>query len=361
MTRTLQASPEVIAQYSRWQSPRRGTSNPEKQTNALWRWLVDTRAWPHAAHAAAGSGDRRYPGWCFDRFGQSETELPDGTRVHIGGEHEDHYDPDFYIYNDVVTVRPDGTVDIFGYPTDVFPPTDFHSAVLSGDEIIVVGGLRYPECRVPDDTQVYGLRLSDFSIHRITTTGDAPPWLHDHDADLDETGRKIICSGGRVIHGPTKRIVENLTTWELDLETLSWTALETRDCQRWLLMREDEGLNELWHVEEVAQAERSQRWSKWAKLDKSRFAERGHVIDADLFEARFTPPIPHRRLEPDPDAYRVHRIEVDGVTVRFVEDMEEIAVTVEGKLGDDLLTALERYGIETYSALEGVPYKSIRL
>ena len=65
------------------------------------------------------------PGWCADRFGQSLTLLPDGRAVQVGGEHEDHYDPDFCIYNDVFVHGPDGDLAIYGYPADVFPPSDF--------------------------------------------------------------------------------------------------------------------------------------------------------------------------------------------------------------------------------------------
>jgi hypothetical protein len=34
----------------------------------------------------------------------------------IACEHEDHYDADFYIYDDVVILDLDGTVAIYGYP-----------------------------------------------------------------------------------------------------------------------------------------------------------------------------------------------------------------------------------------------------
>ena len=64
------------------------------------------------------------PGWCFERFGQSSNELPDGWVVLIAGEHEDYYDPDFFIYNDVVVKHLDGRIDIYGYPRELFPPTD---------------------------------------------------------------------------------------------------------------------------------------------------------------------------------------------------------------------------------------------
>lgn len=359
MKKELKAPAEVIAQFSDWQLPKRGTSNPENQTNDVWSWLIETRTWPHAAHAVAGSGKKQSPGWSFDRYGQSKTQLPDGSIVYIGGEHEDSYDPDFYIYNDVIVVRPNGSIEIYGYPTDIFLPTDFHSATLCGDEIIILGGLRYPQDRNQNDTFAYRLSLSDFSIHRIETCGDAPPWLHDHKAKLDFSGKKIICTGGHVTHRPKQRNVENLTTWEFDLEAKSWKALMTKPFQRWLLVREDESDNELSAIENLIFANRYFGPDEIAEIDRAKFAKQGYVVDANLFDARFSPPIPHRSIESE--EYNVHRIIIDGVTVRILEDMHEIAVTVEGQLKPDLIEALQRHGLETYSALEGVPYKVIHL
>ena len=44
------------------------------------------------------------PFWSWQRFGRTSTALPDGRVIHIAGEHEDFYDPDFCIYNDVMVV-----------------------------------------------------------------------------------------------------------------------------------------------------------------------------------------------------------------------------------------------------------------
>jgi len=129
--------------FLKWRSPRLGASNPELMTNPVWDWLVRSKANAYQATqrfngpSAMDAG----PGWCFDRFGQSKTQLPDGRIVLISGEHEDHYDPDFYIYNDVVVRHPNGGIEIFGYPRDVFPPTDFHSGTLVGHQIVIVGNL----------------------------------------------------------------------------------------------------------------------------------------------------------------------------------------------------------------------------
>ena len=43
----------------------------------------------------------------------------------MGGEHEDFYDPDFCIYNDVVVYDGHGDFTIYGYPKEVFPSHGF--------------------------------------------------------------------------------------------------------------------------------------------------------------------------------------------------------------------------------------------
>lgn len=90
------------------------------------------------------------PDWCNYRELATYTNLADGTLVQIGGEHEDKYDPDFIVYNDVIIVRPDldgnakrssGGFEIYGYPEDKFPNTDRHTAtyIPSLNAILIVG------------------------------------------------------------------------------------------------------------------------------------------------------------------------------------------------------------------------------
>src|SRR5436309_2998193 len=142
--------------FVEWRSPRFGDANPSVLTNPVWEWLIRTPRSAYQATELLGgpSALDAGPGWCFDRFGQTTTVLPDGREVLVAGEHEDHYDPDFFIYNDVVVRTPDGRIKIFCYPRDAFPPTDFHSATLVDNRIIIVGNLGYPEQRKPGFTPV---------------------------------------------------------------------------------------------------------------------------------------------------------------------------------------------------------------
>src|SRR5262249_48253111 len=138
------------------------------------------------------------PGWCFDRFGQSSTTLGDGRTVLIAGEHEDSYDPDFYIYNDVVVRYPDDRIDIFNYPREVFPPTDFHTATLAGNRIVVVGTLGYRQDRKPGTTPVMVLDLDTFAFSPVVTSGTPPGWLSSHQAVLSPDGTSILIQKGNL-------------------------------------------------------------------------------------------------------------------------------------------------------------------
>jgi hypothetical protein len=164
------------------------------------------------------------PVWCAQRFGQSMTRLPDGRIVQIGGEHEDGYDPDFCIYNDVFVHAPDGSITIHGYPEDVFPPTDFHSATLVGDAIVIIGSLGYPEARKYGETPVYRLDTRSWRIERMATRGDAPGWLHRHRALL-VAPTEIRVSGGQVLtlEGGKQKTTDNASVHVLDTRRWTWT------------------------------------------------------------------------------------------------------------------------------------------
>ncbi|KAF2822302.1 hypothetical protein CC86DRAFT_410672 [Ophiobolus disseminans] len=123
--------------------------------------------------------------------------LPNGTVVEIGGEHEDSCDPDFMVYNDVIVFHPEadgkincssGNFDIYGYPKDVFPPTDGHTATfwLSRNQIIIGNVIRVSR------------KNEEFSF--------------------GETWRTTMVGGAKKIVD-----VKDDEVWALDLQTLVWT------------------------------------------------------------------------------------------------------------------------------------------
>ena len=111
-----------------WRNPRRGTSHPERMDNPVWDWLIRSAFGSFHLNQRLGgpASCTAGPCWSWERFGRTTTTLPDGRQVFIAGEHEDSYDPDFYIYNDVVVQDARGGLEIYAYPEVAFPPTDFH-------------------------------------------------------------------------------------------------------------------------------------------------------------------------------------------------------------------------------------------
>ena len=221
---------------------RYGTAHPEWVENALWEeaireeWTgyalcqhlgveVESRFRQDFSHS---SYRERMPGpfWSWQRFGRTSTPLPDGRVIHIAGEHEDYYDPDFCIYNDVVVDYPGGGREFYLYPKDVFPPTDFHSATLVGRDIILIGSLGYQDLRRIGETQVLKLDTRTLRIEPVATTGAAPGWISRHIAELvGET--VILVAGGKVDtgdgYGP------NTGVFQLDLATMTWQRREHGD------------------------------------------------------------------------------------------------------------------------------------
>ncbi|MEZ5853508.1 MAG: hypothetical protein R3D67_01715 [Hyphomicrobiaceae bacterium] len=214
--------------------PRFGTSNPEAAHNDVWTEIKRNgwNAYQARQELQQRTGrpiKRSGPFWSWERFGRTTTTLPDGRIVHVAGEHEDHYDPDFCIYNDVTVEHPDGRLEFFIYPRDVFPPTDFHTATLAGDRIVLIGSLGYPQERNPGSTQVLLLDTTTFAISPAPASarsGICPGWISRHTAEKinNET---ILVVGGKL--ATAKDYVDNHRQWKLDLTTWTWSEVQPGD------------------------------------------------------------------------------------------------------------------------------------
>jgi ankyrin repeat protein len=203
-----------------------GQSNPEVTNDPFWMAMIRSgaNAWSATQHFKDRAAEPDEPVWCADRFGQSLTQLPDGRIVEIGGEHEDGYDPDFSIYNDVFVYDSSGGVQIYSYPKKDFPPTDFHTATLVGQHIYIIGSLGYEDTRQYGTTPVYRLSLDDFHIESMSTTGDMPGWIYGHRASLKE-GSRIHMTGGKVcaMMGAQEQHKPNTKEYILVLKTMVWS------------------------------------------------------------------------------------------------------------------------------------------
>jgi len=211
-------------QYGNDKRPRFGKINPQEFDVPFWRTMVRTGRSAYEARMKFGDADdMSAPVWCFARFGSSFSELPDGRFIQVGGEHEDHYDPDFCIYNDVIVHSGPGDFRIYGYPKEVFQPTDFHTATYSDRYIYIVGCLGYHGTRAFGTTPVYRLSCTSWNMESVQTSGEKPGWIYEHSARLDEPGTLIV-SGGKVVFENNDEETHNELQGEysLTLSTMTW-------------------------------------------------------------------------------------------------------------------------------------------
>ncbi|GMV26592.1 MAG: hypothetical protein AMXMBFR58_26230 [Phycisphaerae bacterium] len=218
---------------------------------AHWEWMVRTESNPYWVRKDLGlqSNDHEYdeqgclqandPDWCFLRFGMSRTRMPDGRLVCIAGEHEDWYDPDFCIYNDVIVLRAalgktsvdetSGEVEIYGYPQATFPPTDFHSATLVDDRIYVIGSLGYQGSRRLGDSPVFMLDTNTYRMEHVATSGEPPGWIYKHHAWYDRNRHAIVVRGGKGDCGDGSPLAINRCAARLYLADGRWEIISRND------------------------------------------------------------------------------------------------------------------------------------
>lgn len=143
------------------------------------------------------------------------------------------------IYNDVIVYHSDNTAgnphfDIYGYPENVFPPTDFHSAtyIPGHNAIFIIGNLGYGSKQLVDsqargETPVYRLEIGTWKIEKVDTNGPGPGWIYHHQA-LE--GDEQICV---LFDGETRRClkvdgkiesvaIDKGERWVLDLKSMAW-------------------------------------------------------------------------------------------------------------------------------------------
>ena len=340
------------AEFLAWRSPRLVGANPTRLDNPLWHWMVRTRWNAFRANELFGgpSAFDAGPMWCFDRFGKSETSLGDGRVLHIAGEHEDHYDPDFHIYNDVTVVDADGGVAIFGYPQADFAPTDFPTATRVGQAVWIIGRLGNPDGRVHDATPVYRLCLASMRIEAVAATGEPPGWIYRHTATLSADGRAIVVAGGERWLGTDVATRRNIDTWALDTHSAAWHRLTRHAWQHWVMVRTDRKPNRLWDT-------RQEQW----RLANPHPAFTSHWPDSDepdlaALDGLYRVSGPCGPLVEGTDSGAFSTV-IDGLTVRFLEDRFWVEAVVEGQLGSSRLAELQAAMLVHLERIDRAPYE----
>jgi hypothetical protein len=329
-------------------------------TNPVWQWFIEQRLTGWSANVTFGgpSSKEAGPCWSFDRYGRTETKLPDGRLIRIGGEYEDWYDPDFYIYNDVIVSDDTGRVEIFGYSEETFPPTDFHTATLIDDRIFVIGNLSYPNQR-RQKAQVLALDTTSYNFERLETTGESPPWLYKHSAELVENGDAILVRGGFIDDPRWPSIVENIDDWRFDIRTRRWERLTRRAWPRFVFIRADGAGNHLYWMRDLLRANARGR----APTDRhaKHLDDLGAPPRLDLLETLYAPDVPHSKIPIGEDEHRVHRLSIEGITVRYVESNHKITLTIEGTLPGEIVERLRSDLLAKLAAIENTNINCIEV
>ncbi|MES2935565.1 MAG: ankyrin repeat domain-containing protein [Pseudomonadota bacterium] len=205
-----------------------GNCNAELTDNSFWLSMIKSgaSAWRASEKYFDSGSVAGQPVWCYQRYGRSTTVMEDGRIIEIGGQHEDFYDPDFCIYNDVTVFGPDSSIRLYSYPKNDFPPTDSHTATLVGNFIYIIGNLGYTASRQPNHTPVYKLNIDTFEIKKVKTTGDMPGWISRHKATLID--KTIIIAGGKIIVDIDDKedYIANTSRYRLDLKNFRWQCLD---------------------------------------------------------------------------------------------------------------------------------------
>ena len=122
---------------------------------------------------------------------------------------------------------PDKSIEIFGFPEHIFPPTDFHTATLmDGRFIWIIGRLGYPKTRRYGTTPVYRLDAATWRIEEISITGPNPGWIYRHRA-VALSRNEIRITGGTVVTVVADREVHagSGVDLALDIEARTWRVL----------------------------------------------------------------------------------------------------------------------------------------
>ncbi len=261
--------------------------------------------------------------------------MPDGRIICVAGEHEDFYDPDFCIYNDVIVLRPasgadvvtfeSGEVEIYGYPEGIFPPTDFHTATLVDKTIFLIGRLGYYGKRQADATPVMTLDTYGYRISTAKTVDAGPGWIYRHHASYNATRHTITVRGGAIYTEGAKAETPNPAVFRLHLADMRWECLALTEKHEHFIISQEEGTR--------------------CDLDE---------LPANAFRPRT---VPYTWLPPAGLDAIAYGLDVEEVRVEFRPSYASVKVYVEGELPSDLVDQLLFEIIENLCAVTGCEWQ----
>lgn len=361
---------EILAHFEQFKFPQNCVQNPTNLTNPYWQWVIQHRLNPNQILNVVPNADENLrnkrhfgettptcecpPLWSFQRMGQTQTMLPDGREIFIGGEFDDFYDPNFCIFNDVVVKYPNGDIQIFAYPENIFPPTDFHSAILIDGYIYIIGNMGYFNQRNYNSTPVYRLNIHSYKMEKIETRNHIG-WLNQFKTSIKDG--QIIITEGKVFDDDCSPMRENIDDWAFNPSTRTFQNLTNRHWQGFWLRRKDFDhllTPRYWSAmlyeyllddDDIVNDELSRL--------KDFF---GDKYQYDLYKSLFTPPMAHSEMILSQEHFDEVEIYVlDDIKIRYVFHFDYLQVYIQGQLDDNHLTLLQENLCHKMSKLENCP------
>jgi hypothetical protein len=206
-------------------------------------------------------------------------------------------------------------------------------------------------------TQVLILGLDRWQLRPVQTEGVGPGWIHDHSARLGGDAKSIVISGGKVDLCDETSLVENIDDWRLSLTDWRWERLTKRSWPRFEVFRKDKHQLHLWEIGQAAWSKKV-GWDDAEEQARKLQAELGSPAKLELLPLLYRPEVAHEELPENDEEYKVHRIRIGSVVVRYVEDMFRVQVTVEGDLPTDGVEQIREDLIGKLRALEQAPIAS---
>ena len=172
---------------------------------------------------------------------------------------------------------------------------------------------------------------------------------------LSEDKKSIKIIGGETYIGGEVSLVENIDEWELDLATWQWKQLTHKEWRVFEFKRKDKEWNNLYNIRSALFALEA-GWEKdYKKKLKDLTKKLGFTPNVESIKELYLPNIEHKIITMDRlKDYSI--IEVEGVKIRFKEDMYSIIMTIEGSLDNKHIESIKKYLLEKLGEVEGCAY-----
>ena len=162
-----------------------------------------------------------------------------------------------------------------------------------------------------------------------------------------------------MIHPHWSISVENIDDWQFDLGSHSWYRLTRRAWPRFIFRRADRNPNHLYDMRRLGRLQMSR--GRWDDLRARLSSDLGTEPRLDLVEKLYRPAVPHEVVLQGKDEFRVQRLSVDGVTVRYDEGRHDVTITVEGTLPIDIVEHLRTDLLKKLVEIEGAAFDCMPL